>query len=624
MSLSWVKQWLRKPVPVGGRKIHRIVLPRRRDVRLAIETLEDRCLLDAGLGNLGAGLRNAALVYDINAQIQALNNPNVLHQQPLGYLYGDLGSLIGNVVSSIPGADTKTIGQAFTTAGDLARLGFFIKTNGLKDMNTQSGQAVQDFLLARQDLVQAGVAYSQGSLTQRNNWVTKANDLDTDGASKINEWPSPAEEPVTQALNDMYLLNNDAAYLPDPRAGANGINATNPRFQKDEGTVVSSLPWSATGIIEGLSDLLAVAGDVSSLAGGPVGAIVGDALETAHDALAVGGDLAENKDPTSDLLSLGADGLSLINDSIPAPNPNSQPLAVSANLSANGSNPLHSGSNFSGSVATFSDPNVSAHQSAPPAGAYTAYISWGDGSSSFGQIAVGNGGNAHYTVSGTHLYTTPGDYSVNVVIAGNGAQGQGAENATVSVNSGGKPPPVQGITVAGQNLTTQGSLTIGGSLATVYAPPGGTYTATIDWGDGTTSTGQIISTSNSVFAVTGAHTYSQSGGYLTNVLVNDSNGHAASAFGSVNLEAPSAPPPPSGNNPPSGSAPIASPPTASPPPFSMAPNNPSSPGTSSIDQIFAEVEQIVAEVEAEIQQLLNAEMAILSNLLHSSPNVRMY
>jgi hypothetical protein len=40
-----------------------------------------------------------------------------------------------------------------------------------------------------------------------------------------------------------------------------------------------------------------------------------------------------------------------------------------------------------------------------------------------------------------------------------------------------------------------------------------------------------------------------------------------------------------------------------------------------VDQIFAEVEQIVAAIEAEIQQIINTEMALLNSLLHPSPKV---
>jgi hypothetical protein len=608
----------------GNRPLRRAV-PRAQRSRLVLETLEERCLLDAGgLGSVASGLREAALVYDIRSQIQALGSPGASNQRTWGYLLSDVGNLIGNTVSSIPGADTKTIGQAITTAGDLGRLAAFVFTNGLKNMDTPAGQAVQDFLVARQDLEQAGVYYSQGSLPQRNQKVSDANTADARAASKINEFPSPSEVLVTQTLNDLYLLNNDSAYYPDPRDffklpdPSGGFATMQDRFQHDVKVVEGTLPLSATGLIEALSDVLAVAGDVSALAGGRVGGIVGDALGTAHDALATGIDIAEGQDPTSDLASLGADGLGLINDVLPAPNPTSQSLPVNVKLQPNGSSPLASVTNFVGTIATFQDPNVSNNQTRPPASAYTAYIFWGDGSSSFGQIALGTGGHANYTVTGTHFYSSPTDQPVSVVIAGNGAQGQGAETVILNPSTGGTPAAAQGITVAGQTLVTQGSLAVSGSVATVHAPAAGTYTATIDWGDGTSSTGQVVAQGNDTFTVTVSHTYAQPGGYLTNVQVSDTRGNLASAFGTVNLgPSPVSPPPAggpsSGGHSPSGGPPAASPP-GSPPVTEPTPNNPLLLALREAEQIsqmlFASFDQIVAQIQSEVQQLLNAELAL--------------
>ena len=54
------------------------------------------------------------------------------------------------------------------------------------------------------------------------------------------------------------------------------------------------------------------------------------------------------------------------------------------------------GAEFSGQVATFSDADTST-----AATAFTASISWGDGSTSPGQV---NGGSGNFTVSGSHTY----------------------------------------------------------------------------------------------------------------------------------------------------------------------------------------------------------------------------
>ncbi|HTU19753.1 MAG TPA: hypothetical protein VMG10_16950 [Gemmataceae bacterium] len=691
MSLPWTRRCVTKDFPSGGRSLPRIKPPSRCGVRLAVEALEDRCLLDAGgLGNVGLGLRDIGFIFDINTQIQALQNPAVAAQQPLGYLFSDVGNLLGDVVSSIPGADTGTIGQAITTAADLGRLAWLIKSNAFA--NTQATNAMSDFESARFDIQNAINAYAAKNYQAASDFAVQANTWDLKGANATNSIEvTPATEPVVQALLDMYHLNNDDVsvyYVPGQFA------ADTPQFNADAAYLTSNLPWSSAALTAALSDVLALAGDISSLAGGPVGGIVGDALQTTHDALNLGLDFATDQDTASDFAQLAGDGTLLLNDTLAASNPANQPLSVSATL------PSGASSLQSGTIATFSDPNVPANQAAPPASDYTAYISWGDGSSSQGQIAAGSG-NATYTVTGNHLYTTPGNYAVSVVVAGNGAQGQGSENTTINVNNGGTLPPVQGITVAGQNLTTQGSQTVSGSIATVYAPASGTYTAVINWGDGTTSTGQVVAGPNGTFSVTGSHSYSQSGGYLTNVQVSDSSGNVASAFGSVITASPTstvAPLPAVQTSPTftvswSGSdaggpgiasfnvyvsdnggaftpllqnttqtsttfagqvghtyafysvaadqlgitqptpaaaqatttvqapsAPPSSPPSAppgSPPPAASPPPSP----LSALDQLFIEVEQIVANIEAEIQQLVNAELAIVSNLFHSTPRL---
>lgn len=529
MSLSWLTQWVKNNFAPSHRKTRQSCFgqhPRR--VRLGIEALEDRCLLSGGVRNTGLGLLDAGFVYDIVTQIHELTNPNVAHQQPLGYLFCDVGNLIGNVVSSIPGADTNTIGLAITTAADLGRLGWLIKSNHL--LNTKASDALFDFRMARLHIEEAINQFSVGNNKGGYDEQRAAESADNAGAAALRSIEvTPATEPVTKALNDMLNLNTHDGNLAKTNPSA--YYTDTPRFNQDEDKLASSLPWSAAAMTVALSDVLALAGDVSSLAGGPVGAIVGDALQTGVDALNVGVELATNEDPTSDLALLAGDGGLLMNDILAVTNPSSQPLSVATSL------PSGSGSLQSGTIATFSDPKVAANQAAPPPSDYKAYISWGDGSSSMGQIAAGSG-HATYLVTSNHLYTTAGNYSVSVVVAGNGAQGQGTENVTINANNGSTLQQSQGITVAGQNLTTQGKLTVSGPVATVYAPASDTSTAAIEWGDGSISTGQIVANSNGTFSVTGSHTYAQSSGFLTSVLVSDSNGNAASAFGSVTTASP--------------------------------------------------------------------------------------
>lgn len=257
------------------------------------------------------------------------------------------------------------------------------------------------------------------------------------------------------------------------------------------------------------------------------------------------------------------------------------------------------GKAYSGVVASFTDANKSA-----AASDFTAVITWGDGHVSAGTVAA-NG--SRFDVSGANTYAEEGSDPVTVQITD-----KGGSNATANST----------MTVADAALTANGSATITGkpgvainnATLTTFTDAGGAedashYTATITWGDGQTSTGAITTTSTG-FQVSGSHTYSGALAYNISVTIKDEGGSSATATTLADLRPPTPPSPPAPPSPPS-----------SPPPAASPPSNSSSPATSAVDQIFAEFEQIVAELEAEIQQMVNAEMAILSNLLRSAPKV---
>jgi hypothetical protein len=153
------------------------------------------------------------------------------------------------------------------------------------------------------------------------------------------------------------------------------------------------------------------------------------------------------------------------------------------------------GQTWSGTVATFQDPNAGAAVQGSPV------INWGDGHTSFGTVS-GSGGA--WTVSGSHAWTTGGTFPVSVSISDNaGAQGSASGSANVTgLITGGHPDP----TVSGLNEGTAvpvntlvGVFTDNNTNAT--AP---NLTATIDWRDVdlpnpdqlTTGTVQPVSQSN--------------------------------------------------------------------------------------------------------------------------------
>jgi hypothetical protein len=72
------------------------------------------------------------------------------------------------------------------------------------------------------------------------------------------------------------------------------------------------------------------------------------------------------------------------------------------------------------------------------------------------------------------------------------------------------------------------------------ADPGGTvsdYSATIEWGDGTTSAG-TVGTSGSGFTVSGSHTYQEDGNYPVVVHIGDVGGSTTSVDSSAHVSEP--------------------------------------------------------------------------------------
>src|SRR5207245_1892380 len=132
-------------------------------------------------------------------------------------------------------------------------------------------------------------------------------------------------------------------------------------------------------------------------------------------------------------------------------------------------------------VATFTDPG-----GPEPIGNYTATINWGDGSSSAGTISLGG---STFMVSGSHTYGEEGSYTTSVTIAHESAPtttitGGAATVTDPAVLASPFSPPAAQVPA----LSTQ-------AVATFTDPGGpeaiGNYTATIAWGDGSSSVGTI-------------------------------------------------------------------------------------------------------------------------------------
>ena len=177
-------------------------------------------------------------------------------------------------------------------------------------------------------------------------------------------------------------------------------------------------------------------------------------------------------------------------------------------------------------VGTFTGPSSST--------GLTAVIDWGDTTTSMGTI-VGPDPNGVFSVLGTHTYLElPGQgdleneqdavdvYPITATVSsGNGIIATVMNVADIREEPAGVIFQAQGnFAVAGVELAT-GTQALTGTVATFSAlgddVPASAFTATIDWGDGSTSTGMISSTADSTFTVIGTHTYAEDGDNETGV-----------------------------------------------------------------------------------------------------------
>src|SRR6202011_3368940 len=166
-------------------------------------------------------------------------------------------------------------------------------------------------------------------------------------------------------------------------------------------------------------------------------------------------------------------------------------------------------------VATFADTSGS-----HVASDYTATINWGDGTTTPGTVS---GSGQSFSVTGSHTYADEEGDEVN------GASPLMKVNITRTADSV-VIHPSGTVAVADADLLTMTSKTVGASpnqaltnvtVATFTDPylgnVAGDFTATIEWGDGSTAEIGTVSGSNGSFTVTGSHSYTVNGQYNVNV-----------------------------------------------------------------------------------------------------------
>jgi hypothetical protein len=177
-------------------------------------------------------------------------------------------------------------------------------------------------------------------------------------------------------------------------------------------------------------------------------------------------------------------------------------------------------------VATFTD----AYTGHADGSDFTALIDWGDGTTTLGTIS---GSGAAFTVDGSHTYTAPGTDTVTVSVADNPpgtATASGTSTATIAART------VTGTMVlnaAVESIALASSTVVATFTDSITSDTAGDFTATIDWGDGITTTGTVVG-ANGSFTVEGGHTYGDEGSDPAVVtLTHTSDNAQATASGSV-------------------------------------------------------------------------------------------
>jgi hypothetical protein len=151
-------------------------------------------------------------------------------------------------------------------------------------------------------------------------------------------------------------------------------------------------------------------------------------------------------------------------------------------------------------VATFTDTNT-----VNVAGDFVATVDWGDGTTTTGTIS---GSSGSFTVKDSHTYAQNGTDTIVVDITEDASDGQGTANAGASTTARiGLAPGT------GSDLTTKEGTPIpaGTQIATFtdnnLTDTFSSFTAQIDWGDGTTTTGTVTGAIGSFTVFGGPHTY---------------------------------------------------------------------------------------------------------------------
>src|SRR5262249_34373502 len=152
---------------------------------------------------------------------------------------------------------------------------------------------------------------------------------------------------------------------------------------------------------------------------------------------------------------------------------------------------------------------------------FTATIDWGDGTTTTGTVV---GANGSFTVEGGHTYGDEGSDPAVVTLT------HTSDNAQATANGSGTVAEDDVLTGHGPTFRPSANQPFSGAVATFSdtntVNDAGDFAATINWGDGTTTSG-TVSGGSGTFTVSGTHTYAHAGHEnVTVTLADDAPGTA--------------------------------------------------------------------------------------------------
>jgi hypothetical protein len=301
----------------------------------------------------------------------------------------------------------------------------------------------------------------------------------------------------------------------DPGQGPfDGIEDALIGVQNSSGQTIASLPISGPGIFGLDGDGLCTA------SGAPAGCPFGPTrYEGPHTSFTI----ADPSDGTVTFaggLAPGASAYFSLEGRI-----NGSSLVIDSFIQAQPANfTVVEGQSFSGTVATFTDADTAA-----TASEYAATINWGDGS----PVATGvvGGGGGSFMVSGSHTYAEEGSNTVTVTVTDvDNSSNTATSTATSTISDAALTATCAAPATSGQAFTGQTA------TFTDAASPSGTlsdFSATINWGDSSSSAGTVSGPNGGPYAISGTHTYATTGTFTITTSVADVGGSSASSTCSV-------------------------------------------------------------------------------------------